>query len=194
MTYLAQVRSELEESAALKRRTIEQCGATISEVATKLVDVMRNGKAIYFCGNGGSAADSQHLAAELAGRYLFDRPPLPAHALTVNSSTITAIGNDYGYEVIFSRQLRASATAGDAIIGISTSGNSGNVVEAFRTAKELGVLSIALVGSTGGRMAEVADYCIKVPSVSTPRIQETHIAIGHILCGIIENEMYGAQR
>lgn len=191
MSYLDRIRQELTESARVKEQTIERCGASISHVAARLVEVLRTGGTIFFCGNGGSAADSQHLAAELAGRYLFDRPALPSIALTVNTSNLTAIGNDYGYDFVFSRQLAGLARSGDAIIGISTSGNSKNVIEAFKVAREKGVISVAMTGASGGRMAEVADYAIRVPSTSTPRIQEAHIAIGHIICGILEDELCG---
>lgn len=143
------------------------------------------GKAI-FCGNGGSAADSQHLAAELMGRFLVDRTPLSALALTVDTSALTAIGNDYGYDEVFARQLRGIGRAGDVIVGISTSGSSRNVVRAFEVAKELGIRRIALTGAAESPMSASADLALRVPSHQTNHIQEMHIAIGHIICGIVE--------
>ena len=191
MSYVNTIAQELMESAWVKEQTIACCAADIAAVAERLVDVLRGGGTIFFCGNGGSAGDAQHLAAELAGRYRFDRRPLAALALTANTSTLTAIGNDYGYARIFARQLAGVGRPGDALIGISTSGNSENVVEAFLQAKAAGILTVGLVGDPGGRMAALADLAVKVPSGSTPRIQEAHIAIGHILCGILEQELCG---
>ena len=139
-----------------------------------------------FCGNGGSAADAQHLAAELMGRFMIDRAPLPAMALTVNSSAMTAIANDYSYEEVFDRQLRGIGRSGDVLVAISTSGNSGNVVRAIEAAREINILTIGLTGESGGRMGNLCDICIRVPSASTPRIQEMHIAVGHCLCELVE--------
>jgi D-sedoheptulose 7-phosphate isomerase len=151
----------------------------------------RNGKKILLAGNGGSAADAQHIAAELVGRYGFDRPSIPSIALTTDTSSLTAIGNDYGYDKVFSRQLEGLGSKGDLFIGISTSGNSENIINAFKSAKEKSIATLALVGRGGGKMAQMADYSITVPSDSTPRIQESHILIGHILCDIIEKELFG---
>jgi D-sedoheptulose 7-phosphate isomerase len=142
-------------------------------------------------GNGGSAADAQHIAAELVGRYGFDRPSIPSLALTTDTSNLTAIGNDYGYDKVFSRQLEGMGQEGDLFIGISTSGNSQNIINAFESAKERGITTVALVGRDGGKMAQMADYAIIIPSNATPRIQESHILIGHILCDIIEKELFG---
>ncbi len=186
-----QIVTELQEAASVKERTLRACSDIIAAVALRLTEVMKAGRTIFFCGNGGSAADAQHLAAELAGRYLLERRSLPAIALTVNTSNLTAIGNDYGFDKVFARQLEGLARSGDALVGISTSGNSRNVVEAFRAARRIGMLIVALTGAKGGAMAELADYAIRVPSESTPRIQEAHITIGHIVCGIIERELYG---
>jgi len=141
-------------------------------------------------GNGGSAADAQHIAAELVGRYGFDRPSLPSLSLTTDTSNLTAIGNDYGYDKVFSRQLEGMGQRGDLFIGISTSGNSKNIINAFEVAKEKGITTVALVGRDGGAMAKMADMAIVVPSESTPRIQESHILIGHIICDIIEKEIF----
>lgn len=142
-------------------------------------------------GNGGSAADAQHFAAELVGRYGFDRASLPSLALTTDTSNLTAIGNDYGYDMVFSRQLEGMGTSGDIFFGISTSGNSQNIIKAFEVAKQKNIISIALTGRDGGEMSKIADYSIIVPSNSTPRIQESHLLIEHIICDIIEKEMFG---
>ena len=162
----------------------------IVEVAQKCVDLYRGDKKTILAGNGGSAADAQHIAAELVGRYGFDRPSIPSLALTTDTSNLTAIGNDYGYEQVFSRQLEGMGQAGDIFIGISTSGNSINIIKAFESAKKKGIMTVALTGRDGGEMATIADYALIVPSNSTPRIQESHILIGHILCDIIEKEIF----
>jgi D-sedoheptulose 7-phosphate isomerase len=163
----------------------------IKEVAQKCVDLYRTDKKTMLAGNGGSAADAQHIAAELVGRYGFDRPSIPSLALTTDTSNLTAIGNDYGYDQIFSRQLEGMGQAGDIFIGISTSGNSMNIIKAFESAKKKNIFTIALTGRDGGEMAKMADIALVVPSNSTPRIQEAHILIGHILCDIIEKEIFG---
>ena len=142
------------------------------------------------CGNGGSAADAQHIAAELSGRFYLDRPPLDAEALHVNSSYLTAVANDYSFDVIYSRMLEAKGKKGDALIAISTSGNSKNIIQAVKKAKELGVITIGFTGEHGGELKNLCDYCIQVPSNDTPRIQECHILFGHILCEIIEGELF----
>lgn len=147
-------------------------------------------KKTILAGNGGSAADAQHIAAELVGRYGFDRPSIPSLALTTDTSNLTAIGNDYGYDQVFSRQLEGMGQKGDIFIGISTSGNSINIIKAFESAKLKGITTIALTGRDGGEMAKLADVALVVPSDSTPRIQESHILIGHILCDIIEKEIF----
>jgi len=163
----------------------------IVAVAKLCVKLYQGDKKTILAGNGGSAADAQHIAAELVGRYGFDRPSIPSLALTTDTSNLTAIGNDYGYDYIFSRQLEGMGQNGDIFIGISTSGNSVNVINAFKSAKKKGITTIALVGRDGGKMAKMADYALVVPSDSTPRIQESHILIGHILCDIIEKEIFG---
>ena len=156
-----------------------------------VLELYKTNKKTILAGNGGSAADAQHIAAELVGRYGFDRPSIPSLALTTDTSNLTAIGNDYGYDYIFSRQLEGMGQEGDIFIGISTSGNSKNLINAFEIAKNKNILSVALVGKDGGEMAKKADIALVVPSGSTPRIQESHILIGHILCDIIEKEMFG---
>ena len=159
-------------------------------LAKKCIELYKNGKKTILAGNGGSAADAQHIAAELVGRYGFDRPSIPSLALTTDSSNLTAIGNDYGYDKVFSRQLEGMGQSGDLFIGISTSGNSKNIIEAFNSAKKKNITTVSLVGKDGGMMAKLADIVIVVPSDSTPRIQESHILIGHILCDIIEKELF----
>lgn len=168
---------------------VVKVAAAVDEAASLVLAVMKAGRKVFFCGNGGSAADAQHLAAEFLGRYLMERDPLPAIALTVNSSTVTAIGNDYGYEQIFSRQLRGLAVAGDVLIGLSTSGDSPNVIEAFRAASALGVRTISMTGEKESILSHVADLSIRVPSTHTPRVQEMHIMIGHTICEIVEAAM-----
>ena len=163
----------------------------IEDVAKKCVELYRGDKKTILAGNGGSAADAQHIAAELVGRYGFDRPSIPSLALTTDTSNLTAIGNDYGYNQVFSRQLDGMGQSGDIFIGISTSGNSQNIINAFEVAKKKNILSVALVGKDGGQMAKMADIALVVPSQSTPRIQESHILIGHIICDIIEKEIFG---
>ena len=165
--------------------------ARIEAAAEMITDSLRAGGKIHFCGNGGSAADAQHLAAELSGRFYFDRPPLNAEALHCNTSYLTAVGNDYGYDLIFSRLLKGSAKKGDVIVGISTSGNSKNIVNAYEVAREMGVHIIAMTGETGGKMKDFADILLNVPSKDTPRIQESHIMIGHIICELVETAMFG---
>ncbi len=162
----------------------------IEDVAKRCVELYRGDKKTILAGNGGSAADAQHIAAELVGRYGFDRPSIPSLALTTDTSNLTAIGNDYGYDQVFSRQLEGMGQKGDIFIGISTSGNSINIIKAFESAKLKGITTIALTGRDGGEMAKLADVALVVPSDSTPRIQESHILIGHILCDIIEKEIF----
>jgi len=158
--------------------------------AQTIISCFNNGHRLYFCGNGGSAADAQHLAAEFSGRYYFDRPPLPAEALHVNSSYITAVGNDYSYDLIYSRYIAGAGSRGDVLVGISTSGNSGNIIQAMIKAREIGMEIIAFTGSTGGKMKEHANILLNVPSTDTPRIQESHITIGHIICEIVESALF----
>ncbi len=163
---------------------------TIQEVADTMITALRSGNRVLWCGNGGSAADAQHLAAELSGRFYYDRPPLNSEALHCNTSYLTAVANDYGYELIYSRMIDGACRAGDVLVGISTSGNSKNILNAFRKAKELGVVTVAMTGKTGGEMRQVADYLLNVPSMDTPRIQESHIMLGHIICEIVEARMF----
>jgi D-sedoheptulose 7-phosphate isomerase len=167
--------------------------ANIEAAAEACISALRNGGKVIFCGNGGSAADSQHLAAELMGRFLFDRNPLPALALTVDTSALTAIGNDYGYDNVFARQLKGIGRPGDVLVGLSTSGTSKNVVRAFEVAEEIGITRIALTGAVGSPMSAMAEVAVMVPSTQTNHIQEMHIAVGHIICGLVEETLCSAK-
>ncbi len=162
----------------------------IRKAADIMVEALQTGHRVLWCGNGGSAADAQHLAAELSGRFYFDRPPLNSEALHCNTSYLTAVANDYGYEHIYSRMIDGACRAGDVLVGISTSGNSANICNAFRKAHELGVINIALTGRSGGDLKALADVLINVPSDDTPRIQECHILVGHIICEMVEATIF----
>ena len=162
----------------------------IQKIAINSIAAFRDNKKMLLCGNGGSASDAQHIAAELSGRFYTDRPPLYAEALHVNSSYMTAVANDYGYDETYSRMLKACGRKGDILIGISTSGNSQNVVNALEKANEIGLTTVGFTGIKGGRMNDLCDIMIKVPSDDTPRIQEVHILVGHIICQLIEEEMF----
>jgi D-sedoheptulose 7-phosphate isomerase len=168
---------------------LRQLTPIVEDVASRMTEAIRRGNKVMFCGNGGSAADSQHLAAELMGRYHKDRPPLPALALTVDTSALTAIANDYAYADVFARQLRGVGKAGDVLVALSTSGNSENVLRAVAMAKELGIATVGLSGRSGGKLREGCDVCICVPADEPNHIQEMHIAIGHYLCGVVEDSL-----
>lgn len=165
---------------------------TVNKVVDIIVNAFKNGNRVYFCGNGGSAADAQHLAAEFSGRFYTDRKALPAEALHCNTSYLTAVANDYSYDVIYSRIIDGIGEEGDILIGLSTSGNSKNIVNAFEKAKEKKIVTIGFTGSTGGKMKSCSDYLINVPSNDTPRIQESHILIGHIICQLVEEKYFGS--
>lgn len=184
------VRTNIERSIEVHARLIAECLDSITAGADALIAAYRAGRKAIFFGNGGSAADSQHLAAEFVGRYLVERDPMPALALNANSSAVTAIGNDYGYDLVFARQLRALAQPGDVAIGISTSGNSASVIEGIKAGRELGLTTIALTGASGGKLRGVADILIAAPTQETPRIQECHILIGHSLCDAVERAIW----
>ena len=184
------IKIRIQKSIEVKANLMDNI-AIIDEIARLIIEAYRSGKKVVLFGNGGSAADAQHIAAELAGKYDMDRKPLPAEALTVNTSTLTAIGNDYGFEKIFARQVEALGNPGDIAIAISTSGNSPNVIEGVRAAKKKGMITIGLTGADGGQLKNEVHYCICVPSKDTPRIQEAHIMIGHILCELIERALFG---
>lgn len=184
--------SRIQESIAVKNDLMQRNDliSTIEIVADEIIKTFKADGKVLFCGNGGSAADAQHLAAEFSGRFYFDRPPLFAEALHVNTSYLTAVANDYSYDEVYARLIKAKGRTGDILIGISTSGNSENIIRAFRQAKQQGMLTIALTGDKGGRMKEEADLVINVPSNDTPRIQESHIVVGHIICEIVEKELF----
>ncbi len=182
----------IEASIATKQSLLRspEVVLTVARVSEILANALKQGNKALLFGNGGSAADAQHIAAELVGRFAFDRPALPALALSVNSSCVTAIGNDYGFDRVFSRQLEALARPGDIAIAISTSGNSTNVLHAMSTARKIGLKTIGLTGRSGGNLRNAVDYCICVPSNETPRIQECHILVGHIISELVEREIF----
>ncbi|MBQ9418499.1 MAG: D-sedoheptulose 7-phosphate isomerase [Bacteroidales bacterium] len=187
------IKEAIGQSIAVKQAVLsdEELMSRVGRAAQMIEATLRAGGKIHFCGNGGSAADAQHLAAELSGRFYFDRPPLNAEALHCNSSYLTAVGNDYGYDQVFARLLRGTARQGDVLVGISTSGNSANIVEAYKVCRELGVQTISLTGATGGKMKEMGGLLLNVPSTDTPRIQECHIMLGHIICELVEKSLFG---
>ena len=191
---LADIAREIQESVAVKEQLLGSMPQLIADATRLIVASMLNGGKLIVFGNGGSAADAQHLAAELVGRYRQDRKAIAAIALTTDSSALTSISNDYGFETIFSRQLEAIGKPGDVVLAISTSGNSPNVIRAVTLAKKLGIASIGLTGRTGGKLRTSVDVCLPVPSESTPRIQEAHSLIIHIISGIVENAMVGDSR
>jgi D-sedoheptulose 7-phosphate isomerase len=184
--------ASVESSISVKRKITENAELieTIAQVAEELIRAYRGGSKMLLFGNGGSAADAQHIAAEFVGRFAFDRPALPALALSVNSSCVTAIGNDYGYDLVFARQLEALARPGDVAIGFSTSGNSPNVLRGVEKAKSLGLITVGLTSETGGALRTAVDYCLCAPSNETPRIQECHILMGHIISEIVEEAIF----
>jgi len=167
---------------------------TILKVSDEIVNCFAKDGKVLLCGNGGSAADAQHLAAEFSGRFYYDRPPLFAEALHVNTSYLTAVGNDYSYDEIYARLIQAKGRKGDVLIGLSTSGNSKNVIRAFEQARKQGMIVVAMTGETGGKMKECCDYLINVPSIDTPRIQEAHITIGHAICEFVESRVFPKQK
>lgn len=191
MESLEKIKSILQASINVKQDILanETLLNTIHEVVQECVRCLSSDGKLLFCGNGGSAADAQHLAAEFSGRFYHDRPPLFAEALHVNTSYLTAVANDYSYDEIYSRMVLAKGRKDDVLFGISTSGNSGNVVKAMEVAKELDMITVGMTGETGGKMKELSDYLLNMPSTDTPRIQEGHITVGHIICELVEIEM-----
>jgi D-sedoheptulose 7-phosphate isomerase len=189
---ISDIKKNISESIQVKQNILEnpELLSKISQVSQEIINAFKNDKKVLFCGNGGSAADAQHIAAELSGRFYFDREPLFAEALHVNTSYLTAVANDYSYDEVFSRLVKAKGRAGDILIGISTSGNSKNVIKAIEVANEKGMITIGMTGKTGGKMKEICKYLINVPSTDTPRIQEAHIMIGHIICEIVEKVLF----
>ncbi len=188
-TEAAIVAKQIEESIALKEALITQTDI-ILEIASQITQAFRRGNKVLLFGNGGSAADAQHIACELAGKLYLDRDPLPAIALTTNTSSLTAIANDYGYQEVFARQLRGVVTKGDIVIGISTSGSSPNVIIGLEEAKRCGALTVAFTGQ-GGKLKEIAEYVLSISSTNTPRIQEAHITAGHIIVHLVERSLFG---
>lgn len=192
----SRIKEILNQSIRVKQQLLEEPSLleSISQVVDLCVEVFAADKKLLMCGNGGSAADAQHLAAEFSGRFYIDRPPLYSEALQVNTSYVTAVANDYGYEEVFARQVQAQGREGDMLWGFSTSGNSANVVRAFERAKKQGMTTVAFTGQAGGKLAGLADLLLAVPSTDTPRIQEAHITIGHIICELVEEKIFKQKR
>ncbi|MEE9558924.1 MAG: D-sedoheptulose 7-phosphate isomerase [Candidatus Brocadiales bacterium] len=186
-----EIEKELRESIDVKQSLLAGSISTIEEMARITVRCLRSGNTVYLIGNGGSAADAQHIASEMVGRFERDRKALPVLALTTDTSVITAIANDYGYDRCFERQVEAFVKDGDMVIGISTSGNSEGILRAIRRAREKGAVTMGLTGQDGGDLKGLVDVCLQVPSQNTPRIQECHTIVGHILCSIVEKELFG---
>lgn len=191
---MEKIRNIIRASIETKQQVLqnEELLATIEKVTETIVTAFRNGKRVYFCGNGGSAADAQHLAAEFSGRFYTDRIALPAEALHCNTSYLTAVGNDYGFDVIYSRMIEGIGQPGDVLVGLSTSGNSENIVKAFDAARQKGMITVGFTGLSGGVLKAGADFLINVPSTDTPRIQESHIMIGHIICQLVEERYFNS--
>ncbi|HEC2774475.1 TPA: D-sedoheptulose 7-phosphate isomerase [Campylobacter coli] len=186
------IKGHFQESILVKEQILkdENLITLIKNASLEVIKAYKNGNKTLLAGNGGSAADAQHIAGEFVSRFYFDRPGIASIALTTDTSVLTAIGNDYGYANLFARQVQAQGVKGDVFIGISTSGNSKNILKALELCKQKEIISIGLSGASGGAMNELCDYCIKVPSTCTPRIQEAHILIGHIICAIVEEELF----
>jgi len=189
----SQIKNIIQASIDVKLQVLksEEIVATISKVVDITVNAFKSGNRVYFCGNGGSAADAQHLAAEFSGRFYVDRKALPAEALHCNTSYLTAVANDYSYDAVYSRIIDGIGQEGDILIGLSTSGNSGNIIKAFEIAREKKMITVGLTGTTGGKMKNVSDHLINIPSTDTPRIQESHIMAGHIICQLVEEKYFG---
>jgi D-sedoheptulose 7-phosphate isomerase len=187
------IKKIIETSIAIKKAILsdDEIISTIELIAESVTTTFKSGGKLLFCGNGGSAADAQHLAAEFSGRYQFDRSPLFAEALNVNSSYITAVANDYSFDIVYSRLVKAFGKKNDILFAISTSGNSKNIINAIDEANNIGMITIGFTGNDGGKMNGLCKYIIKVPSIETPRIQECHIMIGHIICELVENNLFG---
>ncbi len=192
-SFIARIKKSVEENIEVKQRLLDGHCQVIEQIALGMIQTLKEGGKIILFGNGGSAADAQHIAAELMGRFAAQRPSLPAIALTANTSTLTAIGNDFGYEYIFSRQVEGIARRGDLVIGISTSGKSPNVLRGIQAAKQMGIKTVAFAGGNGGPVGKESDLSFIVPSHNTQRIQETHIMAGHILCELIEHQLYDSR-
>jgi D-sedoheptulose 7-phosphate isomerase len=189
---MKRISEAIQQSIAVKHKMLADAAIlkTIWEITETCSQALCDGKKIMFCGNGGSAADAQHLAAELSGKFYYDRKPLAAESLTVNTSFLTAVSNDYSFEEVYARMVEGSGNESDILIGLSTSGNSENVIRAFQAAHRKGIITVGLTGENGGKLAPLSDFIIRVPSSDTPRIQESHILIGHIICEIIEQNLF----
>jgi D-sedoheptulose 7-phosphate isomerase len=187
-----QIRNIISASEEVKKKLLqdESILKTTQDVVNTIVKSFRNGSHVYFAGNGGSAADAQHLAAEFSGRFYTDRLALPAEALHCNTSYLTAVANDYSFDEVYARLIRGIAHSGDVLVGLSTSGNSGNIVKAFEAAREKKVITVGFTGATGGKLKPLCDYLFNVPSTDTPRIQEAHILLGHIVCELVEKDFF----
>lgn len=188
----SKIRDIVSASIEVKKEVMQDEGliSSVQKVVNEIVAAFQAGKRVYFCGNGGSAADAQHLAAEFSGRFYIDRRALPAEALHCNTSYLTAVGNDYGYDLVYSRIIGGIGEVGDVLVGLSTSGNSKNIIKAFETAREKGIVTVGLTGKTGGDMRSLSDILLNIPSNDTPRIQEAHILLGHIICQLVEEELF----
>jgi D-sedoheptulose 7-phosphate isomerase len=186
------IKSKIEESVKLKTSLLSNTAIlnAINNIVEDIVNCYKNNGKVLWCGNGGSAADAQHLAAELSGRFYYDRPPLFSEALHVNTSYTTAVANDYSYDIIYSRLVEAMGKKGDVLIGLSTSGNSANVLKAIEKANNMGITTIAFTGQTGGKMNGLSNYLINIPSTDTPRIQECHMLLGHTICELVEMKLF----
>ena len=182
---------QFQDSVSVKEDTVEKCLSSINEVVNIVINAYKNNKKVLWCGNGGSAADAQHLACELVSKFYMDRKPLRSIALTTNTSILTAVSNDYDYNKVFARQVEALAEKGDVLIGITTSGTSKNILEAFESARKKGVITIALTGQDINEIKKLSDHLISIPSNETARIQESHILIGHIICYLLEKTLFG---
>lgn len=189
---LESIRKNISDSISVKQALLENEAIleNLQKISLLMEQTFRNQGKVLFCGNGGSAADAQHLAAEFSGRFNYDRPPLFSEALHVNTSYLTAVANDYSFDEVYARMVNAMGRKGDVLVGFSTSGNSPNVLRAFQAASQLGMHTIAFTGQTGGKMKDNVDYLINVPSLHTPRIQEAHILLGHILCELVESAIF----
>lgn len=189
---MEKIKKIIQASINTKQKILDINGllSTVEKVVETITDAFKKGNRVYFCGNGGSAADAQHLAAEFSGRFYTDRKALPAEALHCNTSYLTAVANDYGYDAVYSRMIDGIGLQGDVLVGLSTSGNSENIIRAFEVAKQKGMITIAFTGETGGKMQDMVDYLINIPSKDTPRIQESHIMIGHIICQLVEEKYF----
>lgn len=182
-------RRQLAESAEVKR-ALEAHADTMAAITLAIIDAFRAGKRVYFCGNGGSFTDAHHIVGELVGRYMYDRPALPAFVLGAGAASLTAIANDYGYEQVFSREVKGCVQPGDVVVGLSTSGNSRNVCDALEAARSLGAVTLGMAGGKKARIDEVCSHVLHVPSTLTPRIQECHIAVGHVICDLVERALF----